>query len=63
MLWRVFTTQLDDDTYGDLVAHANMHAAFELHEQPNDEFKVTWKINVTRGSAITSWNLGSGNRS
>ena len=49
MLWRVFTTQLDDGTYGDLVAHANMHAAFELHEQPNDEFKVTWKISVMRG--------------
>jgi hypothetical protein len=50
MLWRVFTTRLDDDsTYGDLVAHANMHAAFELHEQPNDQFKVTWKISVMRG--------------
>ena len=32
MLWRVFTTRLDDGTYGDLIAHTNMHATFELHE-------------------------------
>lgn len=49
MLWRVFTTRLDEGTYGDLIAHANMHAAFEVHELPNDEFKVTWKISVMRG--------------
>jgi hypothetical protein len=49
MLWRVFTTRLDDGTYGDLIAHTNMHAAFELHEQPNDQFKITWKISVLRG--------------
>jgi hypothetical protein len=49
MLWRVFTTQLDEGTYGDLIAHTNMHATFELHEQPNDQFKITWKISVTRG--------------
>ncbi|MGY2987755.1 hypothetical protein [Bradyrhizobium sp. USDA 4508] len=50
MLWRVFTTGLDGGgTYGDLVAHTNMHAAFELHEQPNDQFKITWKVNVMRG--------------
>ena len=49
MLWRVFTTRLDDGTYGDLIAHANMHATFELHEQPNDQFKITWKISVMRG--------------
>ena len=49
ILWRVFTTRLDDDTYGDLIAHTNMHATFELHEQPNDQFKVTWKISVMRG--------------
>ena len=48
MLWRVFTTRLDDGTYGDLVAHTNMHATFELHEQPNDQFKITWKISVMR---------------
>jgi hypothetical protein len=53
MLWRVFTTRVvgDDDndtTYGDLIAHTNLHAAFELHEQPNDQFKVTWKISATR---------------
>jgi hypothetical protein len=41
MLWRVFTTRLDAGTYGDLIAHTNMHATFELHEQPNDQFKVT----------------------
>jgi hypothetical protein len=47
MLWRVFTTRLDGGgTYGDLIAHANLHAAFELHEKPNDQFNVTWKINV-----------------
>ncbi len=49
MLWKIFTTPLDDGTYGDLVAHTNMHATFELHEQPNDQFKVTWKISVMRG--------------
>ena len=49
MLWRVFTTRLDNGTYGDLIAHTNLHAAFELHEQPNDQFKVTWKIDVMRG--------------
>jgi hypothetical protein len=49
MLWRVFTTRLDDGTYGDLIAHSNLHAAFELHEQPNDQFKVTWNISVMRG--------------
>jgi hypothetical protein len=51
MLWRVFTTQLDNGTYGDLIAHANMHATFELHEQTNDQFKVTWKISVMKGRA------------
>jgi hypothetical protein len=50
MLWRAFTTRLDDSTtYGDLIADTNMHATFELHEQPNDQFKVTWKISVMRG--------------
>jgi hypothetical protein len=50
MLWRVFTTRLDGGgTYGDLIAHTNMHAAFELHEQINDQFKITWKISVMRG--------------
>jgi hypothetical protein len=50
MLWRVFTTRFDDDfTYGDLIAHTNLHAAFELHEQPNDQFNVTWKISATKG--------------
>jgi hypothetical protein len=49
MLWRVFTTRLDDDsTYGELIAHTNMHATFELHEQPNDQFKVTWKISTMK---------------
>jgi hypothetical protein len=52
MLWRVFTTRLDDDSsYGDLIAHANMHATFELREQVNDQFKITWKISVMRGRA------------
>jgi hypothetical protein len=49
MLWRIFTTRLDDGTYGDLITHANMHATFELHEQPNDQFGITWKISVMRG--------------
>jgi hypothetical protein len=49
MLWRVFTTRLDDGTYGDLIAHTNMHATFELHEQANDQFKITWKISVMKG--------------
>jgi hypothetical protein len=49
MLWRVFTTRLDNGTYGDLITHTNMHATFELHEQINDQFKVTWKISVMRG--------------
>jgi len=58
MLWRVFTTRFDGDddgthgtvvTYGDLIGFANLHAAFELHEQVNDEFKITWNISVMRG--------------
>jgi hypothetical protein len=49
MLWRIFTTPLGDGSYGDLIGYTNMHAAFELHEQPTDEFKVTWKISVMRG--------------
>jgi hypothetical protein len=58
ILWRVFTTPLDGSdrsdgdpiaTYGDLLPFTNMHATFELHEQPNDQFKVTWKISVMRG--------------
>jgi hypothetical protein len=48
MLWRVFTTRFDDDfTYGDLIAHTNLHVAYEVHEQPNDQFKVTWKVSTT----------------
>ncbi|MET4273318.1 MULTISPECIES: hypothetical protein [unclassified Bradyrhizobium] len=49
MLWRVFTTKVDDGTYGDLIGHANFHCAFQLHEQPGDQFKITWKISVMRG--------------
>jgi hypothetical protein len=49
MLWRIFTTRLGDGSYGDLIGSTNMHAAFELREQPTDEFKVTWKISVMRG--------------
>jgi hypothetical protein len=53
MLWRLFTTPVDrtdpDFTYGDLVALKNFHVAFELHEQPNDQFKVTWTISTTPG--------------
>jgi hypothetical protein len=49
MLWRVFTTRLDNVTYGDLIAHVNMHATFELHELVNDQCKITWKISVMRG--------------
>ncbi|MGA9010637.1 MAG: hypothetical protein WB495_28045 [Xanthobacteraceae bacterium] len=49
MLWRVFTTRLENGTYGDLITRTNMHATFELHEQINDQFKVTWKISVMRG--------------
>ncbi|MBR0848806.1 hypothetical protein JQ543_13720 [Bradyrhizobium diazoefficiens] len=53
MLWRVFTTQFDDDdgavTYGDMIGFANLHAVFELHEQPNDQFRITWKVSVVRG--------------
>jgi hypothetical protein len=39
----------DRGTYGDLIAHTNMHATFELDEQPNDQFRITWKISVMRG--------------
>ncbi len=47
MLWRVFTTAFDDDiTYGDLIDFKNLHATFELLEQMNDQFKITWKIDV-----------------
>jgi hypothetical protein len=51
MLWRLFTTPVDRNvpgfTYGNLVAVKNFHIAFELHEQPNDQFKVTWVVNTT----------------
>lgn len=54
ILWRLFTTPLVHDapdfTYGDLVAVKNFHIAFELHEQPNDQFKVTWTVNTMAGS-------------
>jgi hypothetical protein len=53
MLWRVFATRFDGDgdavAYGDLIGFANLHAAFELHEQINDQFNVTWNISVMRG--------------
>jgi hypothetical protein len=53
MLWRLFTAPIDhhgpDFTFGDLVAFKNFHVAFELHEQPNDQFKVTWTVNTTPG--------------
>ncbi|HEY6618724.1 MAG TPA: hypothetical protein VIY68_04200 [Steroidobacteraceae bacterium] len=56
MLWRLFTTPVDreipDFTYGDLVALKNFHVAFELHEQPNDQFKVTWVVNTTLGRNV-----------
>ena len=55
MLWRLFTTPVDHNvpafTYGDLVAVKNFQIAFELHEQPNDQFKVTWVVNTMPGSA------------
>lgn len=49
MLWRIFTAPLGNGTYGDVIAHANLHATFELHEQINDEFKITWNISVMSG--------------
>lgn len=49
MLWRIFTTKLDDGTYGDLIGFANMHCAFQLHEQPGDQFKITWNVRVMGG--------------
>jgi hypothetical protein len=57
VLWRVFTTRLGNGTYGDLIAHINMHATFELHEQPNDQFKITWKIGMMTGSKMRSKKL------
>jgi hypothetical protein len=54
MLWRLFTTPVDHNvpgfTYGELVAVKNFHVAFELHEQPNDQFKVTWTVNTMPGA-------------
>ena len=53
MLWRLFTMPVVDGvpqlTYGDLITVKNFHVAFELHEQPNDEFKVTWVVNTMPG--------------
>jgi hypothetical protein len=53
MLWRLFTTPVDHNvpgfTFGDLVGVKNFHVAFELHEQPNDQFKVTWTVKTTPG--------------
>ena len=55
MLWRAFTTPVDrnlpDLTYGDLIATTNLHVAYEVEDQPNDQFKVTWKISTTPGGA------------
>jgi hypothetical protein len=59
MLWRLFTTSVDHDdlgfTYGDLVAVKNFHVAFELHEQPNDQFKMTWNVSTMAGSTGDSF--------
>jgi len=53
MLWRLFTTPVHHNdpgfTYGDLVATENFHVAFQLHGQPNDQFKVTWTVNTMPG--------------
>ena len=53
MLWRLFTAPVDHNvpglTFGDLVAVKNFHVAFEIHEQPNDQFNVTWTINTMPG--------------
>jgi hypothetical protein len=53
MLWRLFTTPVDHNdpgfTFGDLVAVRNFHVAFEVHEQPNDQFRVTWDVNTMPG--------------
>jgi hypothetical protein len=53
MLWRLFTTPVDhgdpDFTYGELFAITSFHVAFEVHEQPNDQFKVTWSVNTVPG--------------
>jgi hypothetical protein len=50
LLWRLFTTPVNRDlpgvTYGDLIATTNLHVAYEVQEQPNDEFKVTWKVST-----------------
>ena len=50
LLWRLFTTPVDRDhrgvTYGDLVATTNLHVAYKVHEQPNDQFKVTWDVST-----------------
>ena len=51
LLWRLFTTPVDRDlpgvTYGDLIANTNLHVAYQVEEQPNDQFKVTWKVSTT----------------
>lgn len=48
MLWRLFTTPVNREvpefTYGELIAIKNFHVEFELHEQPDDQFKVTWVV-------------------
>jgi hypothetical protein len=56
MLWRVFTTPLDRNdpggvTYGDVITFKNLHVAFEKHEQPNDQFNVTWNITMMQPRA------------
>jgi hypothetical protein len=58
LLWRLFTTPVDRDlpglTYGDLIAATNLHVAYEVNEQPNDQFNVTWKVS-TRPSRPLWW--------
>jgi hypothetical protein len=51
LLWRLFTTPVDRDllgvTYGDLLATKNLRVAYEVEEQPDDQFKVTWNVSTT----------------
>ena len=53
MLWRLFTTPVDNEgsglTYGDLISLKNFDIAFDLHEQPNDQFKITWHVQMKPG--------------
>jgi hypothetical protein len=63
LLWRLFTTPVNRDlpgvAYGDLIATENLNVAYEVEDQPNDEFRVTWKVSTRPSRPIVAALAGS----